>query len=136
MKTSEKTGELSTILGKNSRFEGKIIVEHSLRVDGTHVGDIQTSDTVIIGKEGYVEGNVKAKVLILGGRMKGNADSKDKVVLESKAEFQGEIKTNKLVIDEGATFDGKCSMKGNAGTTAGSETANKSPFSQPSNPAK
>lgn len=111
MKNSEKTGELSTILGKNSVFEGKVVVEHSLRVDGKFKGDIQTSDTIIVGKDGRVEGNIKAKILILGGYMQGSADIKEKIVLENKAEYHGEMKTNKLVIDEGAIFDGKCSMK-------------------------
>ncbi len=111
MKTDAKSGELSTILGKGSDFEGKLKVEHTLRVDGKFKGDINTSDTLIIGKEGDVNGNVQAKNLIVGGKMDGTADVKDKIVLESKSEFHGEMKTNKLVIDEGAVFDGRCSMK-------------------------
>ena len=48
MKGNEKIGELSTILGKGSVFEGKLNVEHTLRVDGKFTGDISTTDTLII----------------------------------------------------------------------------------------
>ena len=111
MKGSEKTGDLSTILGKGSVFEGRLSVQHTLRVDGKFTGDITTTDTLIVGKEGWVDGNVEAKMLIVGGKLSGAAVIKEKIILESKSEFHGEIKTSKLVIDEGAIFDGRCSMK-------------------------
>ena len=119
MKSNEKTGELSTILGKGSLFEGKLNVEHTLRVDGKFTGDITTTDALIVGKEGNINGNVEAKMLIVGGKISGTAKIKDKIVLETKAEFRGEMRTSRLVIDEGAIFDGRCSMKhgGDASTT-------------------
>ncbi|MBN1464381.1 polymer-forming cytoskeletal protein [candidate division KSB1 bacterium] len=120
MKSNEKTGELSTILGKGSVFEGKLNVEHTLRVDGKFTGDITTTDGLIIGKEGNINGNVEAKMLIVGGKISGTAKIKEKIVLETRSEFRGEMKTTKLVIDEGAVFDGRCSMKtsGEAATGA------------------
>ena len=111
MKANEKPSDLNTILGKGSVFEGKLRVQHTLRVDGKFTGDIMTSDTLIVGKEGDVNGNVKARMLIVGGKLSGTAEIKEKLVLESKSEFHGEMKTSKLVIDEGAVFDGRCSMK-------------------------
>jgi cytoskeletal protein CcmA (bactofilin family) len=111
MKSNEKMGELSTILGKGSTFEGKLNVGHTLRIDGKFTGDIITTDTIIVGKEGNINGNVEAKMLIVGGKLSGTAKIKDKIVLETKAEFHGEMKTTRLVIDEGAIFDGRCSMK-------------------------
>ena len=111
MKSNEKMGELSTILGKGSTFEGKLNVGHTLRIDGKFTGDIITTDTIIVGKEGNINGNIEAKMLIVGGKLSGTAKIKDKIVLETKAEFHGEMKTTRLVIDEGAIFDGRCSMK-------------------------
>lgn len=111
MKNEVRSGELSTILGKGSEFEGKLKVEHTMRVDGKFVGDIVTTDTLIVGKEGSVNGNLKVKNLVVGGRVSGSAEVKEKIVLESKAEFHGDMKTGRLVIDEGAIFDGRCSMK-------------------------
>jgi cytoskeletal protein CcmA (bactofilin family) len=111
MKNAEKTGELNTIIGKGSFFEGKINVDHSLRVDGQMQGDIDSNDMLVIGKEGDVTGNIKVKTLILGGKLKGTVLAENKIVLEASSSLIGEIKTSKLVIDEGAIFDGRCSMK-------------------------
>jgi len=116
MKSLEKSGELNTILGKGTKFEGKISVQHSLRVDGRFEGDIDTTDTLVIGKEGEVIGNTKVKDLVIGGKLNGTVVAQGKIVLESKSEFRGEMKTNKLVIDEGAIFEGKCSMSGDGKT--------------------
>jgi cytoskeletal protein CcmA (bactofilin family) len=111
MKTSDKSAELNTILGRGSVFDGNIKVEHSLRVDGRLKGDIVTSDTLVIGKDGQVIGNAKVKNLVLGGKFSGTVQASGKVLLESNSTFQGEISTGKLVIDEGAIFEGKCSMQ-------------------------
>jgi cytoskeletal protein CcmA (bactofilin family) len=50
------------------------------------------------------------KNAIVGGKIKGKIFASGKVVLESKSSFHGELKTSKLVIDEGAIFEGVCSM--------------------------
>jgi cytoskeletal protein CcmA (bactofilin family) len=123
MKSIDKTGELSTILGKSSVFEGNISVEHSLRVDGKVIGDIKTPDTLVVGKEGEIVGNVSIKSLILGGKLHGKVLSSSKVVLESQSEFRGEINTLKIVIDEGAVFEGKCSMSGDKDDDVEEKTA-------------
>jgi cytoskeletal protein CcmA (bactofilin family) len=112
MKNLEKSGDLHTILGKGTIFEGNITVEHSLRVDGRVKGDIKTNETLVIGKDGEVAGNVKVKNLVNAGVLKGTVEAEDKIVLESKSQVHGEMKTSKLVIDEGAFFDGRCSMSG------------------------
>lgn len=110
MKNVERPGELNTILGKGSYFKGDIKVEHSLRIDGKIEGDVTTSQTIIVGAEGVITGNVVAKSLILGGKISGSLIASSKTVLESKSAFHGDIKTAKLMIDDGAVFDGTCSM--------------------------
>ena len=116
MKNLEKTGELNTILGKGTQFEGKSTFPHSLRIDGKYKGDITTTETLVIGKDGEVVGNVNAKTVIIGGKLNGTVITEGKIILETKAEFCGEMKTNKLVIDEGAIFEGNCCMS-SGGTT-------------------
>jgi cytoskeletal protein CcmA (bactofilin family) len=64
-----------------------------------------------VGKEGLVEGSIHSKDLLLAGRVKGNVVVSGKVFLESKSFIQGDVKASRLVVDDGARFDGKCSMK-------------------------
>ena len=106
----ERSGELNTIIGKGSIVEGTIKVQNSIRVDGRISGQVSTTDSLVIGKEGEVEGEVRVKNIVVGGLMKGKIFASGKVVLESKSSFNGDIKTSKLVINDGAIFDGTCSM--------------------------
>jgi cytoskeletal protein CcmA (bactofilin family) len=127
MKNLEKTGELSTIIGRGSFVQGDLKVDHSLRIDGKVKGDVTSVDTLIVGAEGEISGNVTVKNLILGGKVFGSVVAPGRTVLESKSEFHGDLKTAKLTIDEGAIFDGKCSMSesGKAGEARRKESSAK-----------
>ncbi len=106
----DKSGDLNTIIGKGSVVEGTVKVQSSLRVDGRIKGQVSTTDSLVIGKEGEIEGEIRVKHAIVGGRIKGKIFASGKVVLEAKSAFHGELKTSKLVIEEGAIFEGVCSM--------------------------
>lgn len=100
------------IISNGSRFEGKITSAGSLRVDGQINGDVSLTGDLVIGANGEVSGNVDAQTVTVGGKITGNINAKNKLVLEGKARIKGDIRASKLVIDEGAIFDGKCEMSG------------------------
>jgi len=106
----DRTGDLNTIVGKGTYFEGTIKVQSGLRVDGHVKGKIETSDSLVVGKEGEIDGEVYVKNAIIGGKIRGKVQATGKIVLEPNSVFHGELKTAKLVIDEGAVFEGICSM--------------------------
>ncbi|MBC8205494.1 polymer-forming cytoskeletal protein [bacterium] len=109
-RNSAGEGELATIIGHNSHFEGKMIVKHGVRIDGVLKGELDSTDTVTIGANGVVEGNIKAKNVIIGGRITGSIEASGKVILESNSKLKGDLKTVKLVIEEGAVFNGSAEM--------------------------
>lgn len=112
-----RSGELNTIVGKGSKLQGNITVQNSLRIDGNITGNIHSTDTVIVGKEGRVKGEIKAKDVLIAGSVHGQVAAQNKVYLESKSLIEGDIKASRLVVDEGATFDGQCVMKNEKTTT-------------------
>ena len=103
-------GELNTIIGKGTGIQGDVKVQNSLRIDGRVTGNVESTDTVIIGKDGVVEGKVIAKHVLLAGKIKGNINAKGRVFLELTASIDGDIVASHLVIDEGAQFNGNCNM--------------------------
>ena len=105
-----KTAELNTIIGKGSEVKGDLIVQHSMRVDGTVKGTIEANGFLVVGKEGTVEGEITVGNIVVGGTVKGNINASGKVLLETRSTFKGDMRTSKLVIEEGAVFEGKCSM--------------------------
>jgi cytoskeletal protein CcmA (bactofilin family) len=114
-------GELNFI-GEGTVLEGKIETKGSLRIDGKVKGAIRTADTLTIGMSGRVEGEIFARNAVVGGRIEGNISVEDKLVLEAKSVLIGNLKAKKLVIDEGAVFQGKSDMdakrEGNASPAA------------------
>lgn len=109
--TYDRMGELNTLVGKSATVEGNIVVEHSLRIDGKLVGNVKSTDSIIVGKDGHVEGEMDIKNAVIGGTVRGKVTASGKVTLESSAVFIGQLKASKLVIAEGACFDGSSHMK-------------------------
>jgi len=110
MDDSGRMGDLNTIIGKGTVIEGTIKVQNSLRLDGKVTGNILTTDSLVVGKDGDVEGEIRVKNAIIAGQVKGQVFASGKVVLESRAVVNGEVKTAKLCINDGAKFDGICAM--------------------------
>src|SRR5262245_57084135 len=108
MKTESGT-ELN-LIAAGTVFEGKLRTPGSIRIDGRIVGDLNAAQNICIGNSGEVEGNITAKNITIGGRTKGTVLAQEKLMFEAKAVVQGDIRSAKLVIDEGAVFDGKCMM--------------------------
>lgn len=98
------------LIGTGTTVEGKIRSQGSVRVDGKLVGDVTASENVAIGTNGEVEGNITAKNVTVGGKVRGVVSATEKIVFEGKSVIRGDVRAAKLVIDEGALFDGRVSM--------------------------
>ncbi len=98
------------IVAQGTSFEGRITSPGSLRVDGRVQGDVVLTGDLVIGANGEIDGNIDAQTVTVGGKITGNISVKNKLVLENKARIKGDIHAAKLIIDEGAIFDGKCEM--------------------------
>jgi len=109
-----ESGNDLNLIAAGTVFEGKMKTPGSIRVDGRVIGDITATQSISIGTSGDVEGNLTAASVTIGGKLKGSVVVQDKLVFESKAVVRGDIKASKLVVDEGAQFDGKCAMSGEA----------------------
>jgi cytoskeletal protein CcmA (bactofilin family) len=103
-----------TMIGEGASFEGTVTVPHGIRIDGSFKGKIEASEMLTIGSAGIVEADVKAKSVIIGGKVSGNIVGAERVELEPRASFIGDLQTKDLVINEGALFHGKSVMKENS----------------------
>jgi cytoskeletal protein CcmA (bactofilin family) len=109
MAAKNEVNELN-LVGAGTTFEGKIRTSGSLRIDGKVIGEIAASQNIHIGSTGETEGTIAGKNITIGGKVIGTITAQEKLVFESKAVIKGDIKATKLVIDEGAKFDGNCIM--------------------------
>jgi cytoskeletal protein CcmA (bactofilin family) len=110
MSTKDSVGSELNLIAAGTVFEGKIRTPGSLRIDGRLVGDIMATQNVSIGSTGDVTGNISAKNITIGGKVSGSVVAQEKLVFETKAVMRGDIRASKLVINEGALYDGQCVM--------------------------
>jgi cytoskeletal protein CcmA (bactofilin family) len=101
-------GEINTVIGRGSVIEGTFTVQNSVRIDGTIHGPVEVGGLLILGNGGEIDGEVRARDAIIGGTIKNKILASGRVTLEPKSVVQGEVNTSRLVIEEGATFEGKC----------------------------
>ncbi|MFH1762345.1 MAG: polymer-forming cytoskeletal protein [bacterium] len=103
--------QLHTIIGNGAVIEGTITLDHSIRIDGIVRGKLICAGEIQVGSNGLIEADIEVNSASIGGKVKGNLIAKEKIELESKANLTGDIKTKDLIINEGAVFQGNCSME-------------------------
>lgn len=101
--------KLETIVGKDSEFRGEISVAGTVRVDGSLEGDVR-ADWVVVGETGRIKGNIRSRGTVTGGKIEGNIDASEITELKPGSRVCGEVRTVKLVVSEGAVFDGVSRM--------------------------
>jgi cytoskeletal protein CcmA (bactofilin family) len=99
-----------TIISDGVKIEGKITSSGNIRVDGEIQGDILSQSNVTIGEQGQVNGQINADAITIGGKVSGTVRAKEKLVLDSKGNLQGDIFTKILVVEAGAKYNGKSKM--------------------------
>jgi len=106
--------KLETIVGDGTRVAGQVSVKGTIRIDGILEGDVD-ADWVVVGETGKILGNIRSRGVVVGGSVEGNIDASETLELMGKATMAGEIRAPKLAVSEGAVFDGRSRMKGDAG---------------------
>ena len=108
--------ESTSVIGESSMFDGTFEVTGNLRVDGKFKGELDVTETLVVGKNGFVDAVVKTKNAIVAGTIKGDLNASDKITLQSGSRLEGEMVTSKLVIEEGVSFQGSCNTAKGAAT--------------------
>lgn len=101
---------IDTLVGSNTLFTGNIEAEGTVRIDGKLKGDIKVSGDVYVGDQATITGNIDAANVHLSGTVEGNITAKGILKILSTAKLYGDIRINSFVADEGALFQGKCTM--------------------------
>ncbi len=114
----------TSIIAQGCKFDGTVVVNGTLRIEGEFKGDIGTPESLVIGKTGVVHANCNVKNAIIGGQLFGNIVAENKIELQSGSHVEGDIKTKRLVIDEGVFFEGNCSMGSGTRKTPAPATPN------------
>ncbi|MGD9807601.1 MAG: polymer-forming cytoskeletal protein [Deferribacterales bacterium] len=123
MKGPKDTNSIDAFLGKNTSFNGTLIFDGLVRIDGNFEGNIKTDDTLVIAGSGNVKAEIEAGDVKISGRFDGVINAKEKVELYKPAYVTGTVNTPIFKVEEGVIFNGNCSMGGNVSHTSIKDTA-------------
>jgi cytoskeletal protein CcmA (bactofilin family) len=105
-----KMTEVINTIGAGTVVTGDVQSKGDIRVDGSLKGSLNTSGKVVLGKEGVIEGDVLCNSADISGTIKAKITVSQLLSLKATAKLNGDIITNKLSIEPGASFSGSCSM--------------------------
>lgn len=107
-------GEITTLLGRNTAFEGKLTFEGTVRLDGRFKGEVFSDDTLVIGEGAVVEAEIDIGEVIIQGTVIGNVKAKRSIEIHAPGRVKGDLHTPSLQIDKGVIFEGRSFMEGAA----------------------
>lgn len=105
-----ETLESINIITKGTVIKGDVTSTGDFRLDGTLEGNIQLNGKLVVGDTGIVNGNILCMNANIIGTVNGNLSVKELLSLHATARVKGDILINKLSIEPGAVFTGKCCM--------------------------
>jgi cytoskeletal protein CcmA (bactofilin family) len=104
-------GELQALLGAGAEFEGTLVFQGRIRIEGRFKGEIRSDDVLILGPSADVQANVNVGALIVrGGSLRGDVRAKQLVEIYAPAKVHGNIEAPQVYLEKGAVFEGQCTM--------------------------
>lgn len=104
------TSSAPTVFGKDAVVKGELKSDADMLIEGRVEGQIHGGKEVIIGESGDVEALVRAQVVTVRGKVKGDCEADKKVEITATGTVCGNISAPAIVIAEGATFRGASKM--------------------------
>ncbi len=109
--TQEKTNSRN-IIGKGTKIIGDFISQGDFRIDGTLEGTLKTDGRVIIGKDGFIKGNIECANADVEGKFSGDFFVSNTLTAKTTANIAGNVNVGQICTEPGATFNATCNMKG------------------------
>jgi cytoskeletal protein CcmA (bactofilin family) len=104
-------GELQALLGQGAEFDGKLVFQGRVRIEGRFRGEIRSDDVLVLGPSAEVRADIQVGTLIVrGGSLWGQVRAKRLVEIYAPSRVYGDIEAPQVFLDKGALFEGQCTM--------------------------
>ncbi len=102
---------LNGFIDRGSHFSGELSFEETFRIDGRFEGKIRSGSELILGDSAEVSAEIEVGRLSVNGTLRGSARASERIELLPKARVYADLAAPVLRVEEGAYFQGSCSMK-------------------------
>ena len=110
-------------LGPDAEANGRLSFVSPTRIEGKVKGEVRSSDLIVVGPQGVVHATVRADKLVVMGEVRGEVLGASRIEICAGGRLFGDVETQTLIVNEGATFEGRSRMGGQASAAAGVVTA-------------
>lgn len=104
---SDVNEQYPTVLGTDAKFKGELSFDKGVRMEGTFEGQINSKGSLHVAEGAKIMADIEATNVTIEGECKGNLTVSEKLHLMATARLEGDLKTNRLEIADGAIFLGK-----------------------------
>jgi len=104
-------GVLNGFLDEGSHFKGDLTFEDTLRIDGKFEGTIRSENELIIGDTADVHADIRVGSVSIDGTVRGSILAREKIEIHPHGRVFAQLQSPILKIEEGAVFEGACSME-------------------------
>ena len=108
--TPSNPAEQHNIIGKTTVIEGTLRANGNVHVSGTVNGALEVDGRTVVMPGGLIDGEMRTTSAEVGGTIRGIVEVAERLVLKATAVIEGDIRTDKLVVEDGAVFNGRCEM--------------------------
>ncbi|MGH9442626.1 MAG: bactofilin family protein [Thermoanaerobaculia bacterium] len=114
--SSKKPGDgvLNGFLDQGSHFKGELTFDDTLRIDGKFEGTIRSANQLIIGETAEVDADIQVGSVSIDGTVRGTIVAKSKIEIHPHGKVFAQLTAPTLKIEEGALFQGACTMEARA----------------------
>jgi cytoskeletal protein CcmA (bactofilin family) len=109
--TKEFVSSTQSVFAKDLLVKGDVVCDGLLRIEGHVEGTIKGSGEITIAENASAKAEVEGRKVVVLGKVEGNIKAKESVDVVASGQVFGDITTNKISIEEGAVFTGKCITK-------------------------
>jgi cytoskeletal protein CcmA (bactofilin family) len=106
--------DLNGFMDQGTKLHGELRFRDSFRIDGELKGRIVSENTLIVGETGNVDADIECAVVSIRGTLTGRVQARERIELLAGSRVQATLVSPRLVIEEGAFFQGDCDMSPNA----------------------
>lgn len=102
--------KIKAAIGPGTMIEGKLSFETPVRIDGTLIGDISSTSTLIVGEQGTVQANIRVGSLVILGAVSGKVEAQELIEIRNCGHLEADIQCKRMAIEDGGHFQGRCTM--------------------------
>ena len=118
-----RTDGAVTIVAEPNRFDGSLSGTGDVRIEGRVDGEIEVSGHLVVANGGRVTATTHARVITVAGTVRGDLKADDKIELSPSADVEGTLTAPRILIREGASFEGQVHMRDPGGASGSSKSS-------------